>query len=96
LMRSVLGHIYASAGRIGDAERLLHDLERRYRRGEASSYDLALPIVALGRSAEALDWLERACDAHSGLLVYLKVEPMFDSLRAEPRFQAIMRRLALP
>jgi len=53
-------------------------------------------LIGLGRAGEGLDWLERACDTRSGLLVYLKVEPMFDSIRAEPRFRSLMRRLAFP
>ena len=95
-MRAVLGHIYGCAGRIAQAEELLQDLERRYRRGDSSSYDLSLVLIGLGRAGEGLDWLERACDTRSGLLVYLKVEPMFDSIRAEPRFRSLMRRLAFP
>jgi len=43
-----------------------------------------------------LDWLDRARETRSGLLVYLKVEPMFDSIRGEPRFAALMQRLAFP
>jgi hypothetical protein len=63
--------MYGRAGRTSDAEGVLQDLERRYRRGDAASYDLSLPLLGLGRSQEALDWLERACDARSGLLVFL-------------------------
>jgi eukaryotic-like serine/threonine-protein kinase len=96
VMRAVLGHILARAGRTAEAEEVLQDLERRYRRGEAASYDLGLVLAGLERSSEALDWLERACDVRSGLLVYLKVEPMFDPIRAEPRFQALLQRLGLP
>jgi tetratricopeptide (TPR) repeat protein len=96
VMRAVLGHIYGCAGRTAQAEEVLQDLERRYRRGDASSYDLSLVLIGLGRAGEALDWLERACETRSGLLVYLKVEPMFDSLRAEPRFMTLMDRLAFP
>ena len=95
VMRAVLGHIYARAGRTAQAEDVLEDLERRYRRGDASSYDLSLPLIGLGRPGEALDWLERACETRSGLLVYLKVEPMFHGLRAESRFVGLMGRLAL-
>lgn len=54
------------------------------------------PLVALGRVSEGLEWLERACDAHSGLLAYLRVEPMFDAVRHDSRFQGLMRRLAFP
>jgi tetratricopeptide (TPR) repeat protein len=96
VMRGVLGHIYGRAGRAAQAEDVLRDLERRYRQGQASSYDLSLPLIGLGRAGEGLDWLERACESRSGLLVYLKVEPMFDSLRDEPRFAALMQRLAFP
>jgi serine/threonine protein kinase/tetratricopeptide (TPR) repeat protein len=96
VMRAVLGHIYGRAGRLGQAEEVLHDLERRYRRGDASSYDLSLALIGVGRAGEGLDWLERACESRSGLLVFLKVEPMFDSVRGEPRFAALMQRLAFP
>lgn len=96
VMRGVLGHIYGRAGRVSQAEDVLHDLERRYRRGDASSYDLSLAQIGLDRAGEGLDWLERACETRSGLLVYLKVEPMFDSIRGEPRFAALMQRLAFP
>ena len=95
VMRAVLGHMYARAGRAGDAEAILQDLDRRYRRGDAASYDLALPLLGLGRTAEALEWLERACDARSGLLVFLGVEPMFDTVRGEPRFEVLRGRLGL-
>ncbi|HUF24848.1 MAG TPA: protein kinase [Vicinamibacterales bacterium] len=96
VMRSVLGNMYGRSGRRADAEAVLLDLERRYRRGDASSYDLALPLIGLGRTAEALDWLERAAAVRSGLLVYLKVEPMFDPIRSEPRFGGLLERLRLP
>jgi tetratricopeptide (TPR) repeat protein len=96
VMVAVLGHVYARAGRAAKAEAVLTDLQRRYRLGEASSYDLSLPLIGLGRVSEGLDWLERACEARSGLLVYLKVEPMFDAIRQEPRFAALMKRLDFP
>jgi serine/threonine protein kinase/tetratricopeptide (TPR) repeat protein len=96
LMRAVFGNMCGRAGRTQQAEAILQDLERRYRRGEAASYDLALILVGLGRHSEALDWLERACDVRSGLLVFLKVEPMFDPIRDEPRFDALLQRLRLP
>ena len=96
LMRAVLGHIYGRAGRSAQAEEVLRDLERRYRRGEATSYDLSIVFLGLGRVEDGLEWLERACDTRSGLLVYLKVEPMFDRVRSEPRFGALMERMAFP
>ena len=93
LMLGVLGHIYARAGRIDQAADVVATLERRYRRGEAASYDLALPLIGLDRVSDGCAWLERACDTRSGLLVFLNVEPMYDSIRTEPRFASLVRRL---
>jgi hypothetical protein len=44
----------------------------------------------------ALDYLERAIEKRDPNIPYLSVEPIFDYLRDEPRFQALMRRLGLP
>lgn len=92
---AVLGHTYGTAGMQGKAEEILGELERRHRRGESSSYDIGVVLVGLGRTAGALDWLEKAFEARSGLLVFLKVEPLFDRVRTEPRFQQLLRRLDL-
>jgi serine/threonine-protein kinase len=54
-----------------------------------------LIYAGLGDSAEALRWLEKAYQERSDFLVCLKVEPLFDGLRADPRFQAIERRIGL-
>jgi serine/threonine-protein kinase len=51
--------------------------------------------VSVDKHAEATGWLERMYNEGSGLLVYLKVEPHFDPLRGEPRFQALMRKVGL-
>jgi hypothetical protein len=50
----------------------------------------------LGDHAHALECLERAFAAHSGDLLYIKAEPAFASLRAEPRFQSLCRRIGIP
>jgi hypothetical protein len=44
---------------------------------------------------QALDWLEKAYDQHSNVMVTLKVEPGFDPLRSDPRFQNLIRRVGL-
>jgi hypothetical protein len=50
----------------------------------------------LGDTNQALTWLERAYQERSDYLVYLKVEPMADSLRSDPRFQDLLHRIGLP
>jgi hypothetical protein len=53
----------------------------------------ALPYVGLDDKQKALDSLEKACAMHSNLMTSLKVEPAFDPLRRESRFQDLMRRV---
>jgi eukaryotic-like serine/threonine-protein kinase len=52
--------------------------------------------IHLGNKNAALEWLERGFKEQDGSLVYLKAEPDFDPLRADPRFQSLMRRVGLP
>jgi serine/threonine-protein kinase len=58
-------------------------------------WTLAKHYVSVDKHAEATGWLERMYEEGSGMLVYLKVEPHFDPLRGEPRFQALMRKVGL-
>jgi hypothetical protein len=49
----------------------------------------------LGENEHALKWLEKAFDEHNGWLVFLNVEPRFDSLRPEARFAALLAKVGL-
>jgi len=49
----------------------------------------------MGNKDEAIVWLQRAYLEHSNALTALKVEPAYDSLRADPRFQELVRRVGL-
>ncbi len=60
-----------------------------------SPFLIALFHTGLGSFEEALDWLERACDERVANVVFLGVDPAFDPLRAEPRFQALLARIGL-
>ncbi len=86
---------YAAIGRVAEARQILHQLEemttRTYLRGE----DMALVHAALGENAEALHWLERACDERSGSIHSIAVRPGFASLHSEPRFAAVLKRIGL-
>ncbi len=62
--------------------------------------DLPLYIVAtyhveLGEKDKALAILNQMYEAHANDLVTLKVDPRFDSLRDDPRFQDLLRRIGL-
>jgi hypothetical protein len=61
--------------------------------GEVAPLNLALVYLGLGDRTRALDYLEQAYAANSELLVWLKIDRIYDPLRSEPRFIALMRRL---
>jgi TolB-like protein/Tfp pilus assembly protein PilF len=60
------------------------------------AYYVAEEYALLGDEAGALDWLEKAYDRRLWQLAFLKVEPQFDILRGEPRFESLLRRIGLP
>jgi hypothetical protein len=51
--------------------------------------------MRLEQKEKALEWLEKAYEEHDSGLVSIAVEPMFDSIRSEPRFKEIVRRMKL-
>jgi serine/threonine-protein kinase len=63
------------------------------RRGYATSTDLAQIYALSGDANEAFRWLQRAVDDGTRDLIYLNVEPAFDSLRGDPRFAAVTRQV---
>jgi eukaryotic-like serine/threonine-protein kinase len=88
-----LAHALSSAGRVGEAREILRKLEAAPR---PAAYDIALVYVGLGERDQAFRWLERAVEEHSNFgQMTLNVEPRLDSVRADPRFQSVLRRVGL-
>ena len=56
---------------------------------------MAAAALGVGDKARALDWLERGVRDHTFYLVFLGCEPTWDVLRAEPRFQALIRQVGV-
>jgi hypothetical protein len=71
----------------------LEDLKKMSPGGQVAPFNLALVSLGLGDRTGALDHLEQAYEVHSELLVWLKIDKIFDPLRSEPRFVALMKRL---
>ena len=63
--------------------------------GYVSSYDIAQIHARLGEKEETLSWLEKAYTEHDSGLVSLAVDPLFDSVRSDPRFRDLLKRLKL-
>ena len=91
-----LGHALGVAGDRSGARAVLDRLLRQREHGYVSPYDVALVYAGLGDKDQALDWLQRAYQERSSLLVFALREPRLASLRSEPRFAALMREFGLP
>jgi adenylate cyclase len=79
-----------------EARKILAELEDRAKQQFVSSYLLATVYAGLGDKRRALDLLEQAFTQDSLDIVQLKVDPELDSLRDEPRFQALMKKINFP
>jgi DNA-binding winged helix-turn-helix (wHTH) protein/TolB-like protein len=90
-----LGYAYAVAGRKDEARMTLNELKSVAKRQYVFPHLIAIVYAGLGDKEEALDWLWRAFEERDNALVALKVEPDFDSLRSEPRFSELLRRVGL-
>jgi TolB-like protein len=85
---------YDKLGRHADAEAVLTKWKASV--GDTSAYQYATIYAQWGNGAEALGWLETALRLRDPGLLCMKIDPLLDSLRKEPRFQAIEQRLRFP
>ena len=88
-----LGYSYAMAGRKSEALKILADLEALAERRYSSPVRNACIYSGLGDKERAFEWLEKGYAGRSDHLTQLKMDPMFDSLRADPRFADLLRRV---
>jgi len=91
-----LGHAYAIWGKKREARKVLDELQGRAKKTNLSAYQIALVHLGLGERKQVMDALEKAFQERSTLLVYLKMDPRFDPLRSDPRFEDLLRRIGLP
>jgi len=85
---------YEKLGRHVDAEAELTRLQATF--GDNSAYQCATIYASWGDTANALAWLDRAVRLPDAGVVAVKTDALMDSLRQEPRFQAVMRELKFP
>lgn len=88
-----LARALASAGRKEDARRLLEELTTPEAALSTSPYYVALAYAAISESDKAFDKLERALAERDKWIGWMKVDPRLDSLRSDPRFQDLLRRM---
>jgi len=59
-------------------------------------YWLSILYMGLGEREKAFDWLEKAYAGRDGSMIFLSVDPIFDSVRSHPRYTILIRKLHLP
>jgi tetratricopeptide (TPR) repeat protein len=91
-----LGHVYAMQGKREEARRLIDRLREEGKKSYVSSYHAAVIYAGLGEKDKAFEKLNEAADERSTLLVYLRKDPRLGSLRSDPRFQVLLKRVGLP
>jgi TolB-like protein/DNA-binding winged helix-turn-helix (wHTH) protein/Flp pilus assembly protein TadD len=91
---AALGRSYALSGNRREAQKLLDELLALKPANSGALIGPAIVHAALGNKDQALSWLEKLAEQRAGIIL-IKVEPYFDSLRPDPRFRAIERRLSL-
>ena len=93
--RARIGYVYAAAGKRREAIKILEEMKRLTSKRYGLSKHIAAIYAALGNKDEALAWLTKACDEHENGVIDLKVDPRLDTLRADPRFVDLLRRVKL-
>lgn len=91
----LLVHAYASAGRRADALHCLNELKKRQKTSYVPPAAFVDAYTGLGEHDQALAWFERAYEEQAGFLQWIKVFPMWDPLRGDPRFTDLLHRVGL-
>jgi serine/threonine-protein kinase len=92
---ALLAHAEVSIGKQNEARQILAQLTEEAKTRYVPAYAFAVIHLALGEKDQALDWLEKAARGHDGLFINLiKVDPYLDPLRGDPRFEALVAKVA--
>jgi TolB-like protein/Tfp pilus assembly protein PilF len=95
IVLAFLGHAYANSGKHDEALKLLDQLKEMSKQRYVGEYNFAVLYAALGQRDQAFQWLEKAYQDRASHLNWIKVDPMLDNLRSDPRFADLVRRVGL-
>jgi tetratricopeptide (TPR) repeat protein len=90
---AMMGYAAAKSGRRDQAHSALKELEGAQAKGFVPAYACAQIHFALGDRTKALELLEKAFEQREALMVFIKVDHVWDELRSEPRFAQLMKRM---
>src|SRR5262245_21429922 len=94
--RAELGYAYAKAGRRAEALRMIDELQRSTEERHVSPFHLALIHIGLGDKDRAIELLNQAYEERAARLIWIQVDPRFDTLRKNPRFEKLLTDIGFP
>ncbi len=90
-----MGWLCAIVGKKDKAYEFLGELEERSKKGYVSSFWTALIYLGLGEVDKSFEWFEKAYEERDGNMIYFTVPPIFDPVRADPRYQQLLKKMGL-
>ena len=96
LMDTAIAHVYGAWGKADELNHMLDELEKISARIYVPSYFRAATYADRGDRDQALVWLEKCYEERDMWLSFLKVDPIWNILRSDPRFKDLLRRMNYP
>ena len=93
---SYLGNFHARRGCTEDAMKVLAELDRQKERRYVSAMHFAIVHAGLGDVDRVFDYIERAYEERTHMLLFVPIDPSFEGIRGDPRYGGLLRRLATP
>jgi len=94
-LADLLRKTYAASGYNAAIRSWLDKLSERSKQRRIPPYAFAVHYARLGDKERALDWLEKAADERCPWIVHAKSDPLFDLLKNEPRYEALVKRIGI-
>lgn len=95
LMAAALGLAYGTGGQTKQTQKIVQAFAAYAKKRYIPATYFGMLYAGLGDWEQALDWLEKAYEERADGLTWINVEPMFDGLRQQPRFQALVKKMGL-
>ena len=91
----LLAYAYASAGRRGEALKILNEQKEFAKRNYLSPFNFAIIYTGLGDKDRAFEYFNKAFEEGSQQMPHFATRPLFDSLHSDPRYRQLLRKMKL-
>src|SRR5262249_32141427 len=93
---ALLTHALAAAGKRDESQKTFTQLKDISRQRYVSAYSFAIGYEGLGEKDQAFQWVQKSCEDREPRITRLRVDPLFDNLRSDPRFADVLRCVGFP